>query len=200
MCNKDIPRKIGLMNQLRLLWTQHVYWTRFFIISTAANLADLEPVTNRLLRNPKDFARLLAPVYGEKTAERFQELFTQHLLIAADLVNAAKNGQTEKENAAREKWYQNAEEIAAFLSSINSCWSKMKWQNMLYSHLKMTEQEATLRLQGNYEADIKVFEGIEREALQMADYMWEGITGKAFRRCRQKKERGSDPCPVCFML
>lgn len=29
---------------------------------------------------------------------------------------------------------------------------------MLYSHLEMTEKEATLRLQGNYTADIKVFE------------------------------------------
>lgn len=184
MYNNNIPPQISLMNQLRLLWTQHVYWTRFFIISTAADLADLKPVTNRLLQNPKDFARLLAPVYGAKAAEHFQELLTQHLLIAADLVNAAKNGQTEKANEAREKWYRNADEIAAFLSSINPCWSRTKWQTMLYSHLKMTEQEATLRLQGNYEADIKIFEDIEREALQMADYMFEGMTGRCSRKCR----------------
>ena len=78
------------MNRLRQLWGQHVYWTRFFIISTAANLDDLEPVTKRLLQNPKDFAGLFRPIFGTRAADRFEELFTRHLLIAADLVNAAK--------------------------------------------------------------------------------------------------------------
>ena len=35
--------------------------------------------------------------------------------------------------------------------------------------------EATLRLQRNYTADIKVFDDIENEALKMADYMFCGI-------------------------
>ncbi len=73
----------------------------FFIISTAADLRDLEPVTNRLLQNPKDFARLLKPLFGEKAAGQFQELFTQHLRIAADLVNAAKHGEAAKAKEAR---------------------------------------------------------------------------------------------------
>lgn len=39
----------------------------------------------------------------------------------------------------------------------------------------MTEKEVTLRLQGNYEEDIKVFDDIESQALEMADYMFNGI-------------------------
>ena len=131
MCNGYTQQQICLMNQLQKLWGQHVYWTRFFIISTAANLDDLKPVTNRLLRNPKDFAQLLTPIYGLKTACRFQELFTQHLLIAADLVNAAKNREMEKANCAHKKWYKNADEIASFLSSVNQCWDETKWKDML---------------------------------------------------------------------
>lgn len=152
-----------------------MYWTRFFIISTAADLGDLEPVTQRLLRNPKDFAKLLAPIFGTKAANRFEELFTQHLMIAGDLMNAAKNGDAEQANADRKKWYKNAEEIAEFLSCINRCWDKEKWKKMLFSHLEMTEKEATLRLQKNYTADIAIFESIENEAYKMADYMFCGI-------------------------
>ena len=164
MCNGYTKQQMCLMNRIRQLWEQHVYWTRFFIISTAADLGDLEPVTNRLLQNPKDFARLLTPIYGIRIASRFQELFTQHLLIAAELVNAAKN----------------ADEIAGFLASINPCWEEATWRDMLYSHLEMTEKEATLRLQGNYTADIKVFDNIENEALNMADYMFCGIMRRCF--------------------
>ena len=92
-----------------------------------------------------------------------------------------KNGETDKVNDAREHWYKNADEIAAFLSSINRYWCKAQWQDMLYSHLEMTENEATLRLQGNYTADINVFDKIETEALKMADYMFCGIV-KAYSR------------------
>lgn len=182
MCNEYTRQQVRLMNQIRQLWVQHVYWTRFFIISTAADLGDLEPVTNRLLQNPRDFAQLLMLIYGTKIAGQFQKLFTQHLLIAADLVNAAKNAQVDKVNDARKRWYTNADEIAFFLSSINQCWEEAKWKTMMYSHLEMTEKEATLRLQGNYTDDIKVFDSIENEALQMADYMFCGIIKQGFRQ------------------
>ena len=180
MSNGYTQQQICLMNQLQQLWEQHVYWTRFFIVSTLANLDDLKPVTNRLLQNPKDFAQLLTPLYGKNKGCRFQELLTQHLLIAADLVNAAKNGDTEKVNCIQAKWYENADEIAGFLSSINPCWNEARWKDLLYSHLNMTEQEATLYLQGNYTASIECFNYIEKEALTMANYMFCGIINRRF--------------------
>lgn len=168
-------RQVCLLNLVRKLWEQHVYWTRFFIISTAADLGDLDPVTKRLLRNPADFASMLMPFYGSMISNNFEKLFTQHLLIAADLVNAAKKQETAKVEEAREKWYANADSIAEFLAEINPCWNESKWRNMLYDHLDMTEKEAVLRLNGKYAEDIKVFDRIEEEALKMADYMSNGI-------------------------
>lgn len=49
MRNGYTQKQMCFMNQIQQLWAQHVYWTRLFIISTAADLSDLEPVTNRLL-------------------------------------------------------------------------------------------------------------------------------------------------------
>lgn len=60
------------MNRIRQLWAQHVYWTRFFIISTAANLDGLDPVAAGLLQNPKDFAVLLSPIFGKRAATEFE--------------------------------------------------------------------------------------------------------------------------------
>ncbi|MGO5051611.1 acetylglutamate kinase [Lachnospiraceae bacterium LCP25S3_G4] len=167
--------QVDLMNLLRELWEQHVYWTRFFIISTAENLGDLEAVTKRLLQNPSDFAEAFSPFYTTKTTEAFKFLFTQHLLIAADLVTAAKNKDLAKVEEARKKWYMNANDIAKFLSEINPYWNMEKWKTLLYRHLEMTEKEAVLRLSKKYEEDIQIFDMIEKEALEMADFMSCGI-------------------------
>ena len=101
-----------IINIMRKLWSQHVYWTRFFIISTAEKLQDLKYVTNRLLENPGDFAEVLKLFYGEKKADEFKKLLTEHLQIAGDLVNADKNMNTSKADDLRKKWYANADNIA----------------------------------------------------------------------------------------
>lgn len=174
--------QVDLMKELRMLWEQHVHWTRSFIISTAADLGDLDPVTKRLLRNPGDFARVLARFYGGTIANEFKDLFTQHLLIAADLVNAAKKGDTDAADAARRKWYANADDLSAFLGQINPYWSVARWKEMFYSHLQMTEKEAILRLEGSYAEDIQIYDRIEAEALSMADEMSFGMI-RQFSRC-----------------
>ncbi|MBW7573821.1 acetylglutamate kinase [Caproiciproducens sp. AGMB10547] len=172
---------IDIFATFRKLWTQHVMWTRSFIISTAANLGDLQAVTARLLRNPMDFANVLGPIYGEDKAKRFSDLLTQHLMIAAQLVNAAKAGNTETVNEERKKWYSNADEIADFLAGLNPYWSKARWTLMLHDHLKITEEEAVERLSGQYAKDVALYDAIEDQALMMADYMADGIL-KQFSR------------------
>ena len=118
---------------------------------------------------------MLCPLYGQKAAETFQTLFTEHLTIGAELVNAANNQNRKAADDARRRWYKNADCIAAFLCSLNSCWSEEKWKHMMYRHLEMTEKQLVLRLQGDYPADIEMFDRIEKEALKMVDYMFCGI-------------------------
>jgi len=160
---------------MRRLWIEHVLWTRLFIESTAFNLPDLEPVTNRLLQNPVDFANELRPLYGEQTASQFKQLLTDHLLIAAQLVNAAKAGNTSEAEKQRKRWYSNAQDIAVFLASINPWWNVSQWRNLLFEHLRMTENEAVFILTGQYENGVKEYDNIQAEALIMADVMTCGI-------------------------
>ena len=170
--------QLHLLNTLRRLWIEHVMWTRSFIISTAANLKDLDFVTKRLLHNPVDFANLLSQLYGNEKAMKFEKLFTDHLLIAAQLVNSAKAGDTSAVSAHRDKWYANANEIAYFLSEINPYWNHSDWQTMLYDHLKMTEDEAVQILTSKNDASIKEYDSIQKEALKMAADMFYGIIGQ----------------------
>lgn len=164
-----------LSNYIRMFWEQHVVWIRLTIISMVFGLPDVELVTKRLLRNPKDFESLLKPLYGDKIASRFSELFTSHLVIASELVKAAKNGDNSAVEDAEKRWYANADEIAAFLASINRNWSQKNWKEMLHEHLTLTKAEAVNMLTGKYAEGISVFEQIEKQALEMADVMTQGI-------------------------
>jgi len=176
----NYQRRCHIINTFRKLWEQHGLWTRSFIVSTAHNLPDLDLVTKRLLRNPTDFATELRKYYGADKAKQFEKLLADHLKIGAQLVNAAKKGDANAANVARKKWYQNADQIAAFLASINPHWDEKDWQAMLYEHLRLVEEEATLRLTGKYAADIALYDEIEDQALEMADMMANGII-KQFR-------------------
>lgn len=167
--------QLQIMNKMRNLWEQHIFWTRSFIVSAASGLPDLEFVTARLLRNPKDFAKELRPIYGDAKANEFERLFTEHLVIAADLVNNAKAGNAQAADMARRKWYNNAAAIADFLDIINPYWDAREWQSMLFEHLKLTEVLAVLRLNGRYAEDIMQSDRIEAQALEMADMMSTGI-------------------------
>jgi len=167
--------RLILNNALRSLWEQHVMWTRSFIISTAADLPDLQAVTQRLLRNPTDFATALSQFYPESITNQFESLFRNHLLIAAKLVKHAKEGNMHEAIKDQQEWYRNADEIAYFLARINPYWNAYDWQKMLYMHLAMTQREAVERLNGRFENDIAEFDNIQQQALTMADATTQGL-------------------------
>lgn len=167
--------EVHVRDCFRLLWSQHVYWTRMVIISIAMDLPDSEATTNRLLRNASDFARLFNRFYGNRVACEIDRLITEHLVIAAELVKAAKAGDNRAAADAERRWYANADEIVCFLNRINRCWSIERMREMWYKHLELTKAEAVARLNKDYVKDIQIFNAVEKEALMMADEFSNGI-------------------------
>lgn len=165
----------GLKACFRMLWEQHVYWTRMTIISIVFNLPDLEATTNRLLRNAPDFAKIFRSFYGRRTAAEIERLFTDHLTIAAALVTAAKAGDTRAAQAAERRWYQNADDIVDLLNEINPHWPVDEMRRMWREHLRLTKSEAVQMINRNYTKSIAIFDKVEIQALMMADAFSNGI-------------------------
>lgn len=174
--------QVVFMNNIRKLWQQNVSWTRAFMISACAELNDLPRVTKRLIQNPKDFSKALRPFYGAQKAEEFERLLEKHLVILAKFVNDAKAGKMSMLKQDSKKLYDNADSIAKFLAGINPAWSEHEWQTLLYENLKMTENELTERLNGQFEAEIMQYDTIEVQALIIADLMAKGIIKQASYR------------------
>ena len=167
--------QVELWNKNRLLWEQHVTWTRMAITAIVFKVPDLKFVLARLLRNATDMGNAIRPYYGDQIADAYRDLISEHLMIAADLVNAAVNGETEKTEQKEADWYRNADNIAEFLHRINPYYNQEAFRKMLYTHLALTKLEAVCMIQKNFELEVQVFDQIEAEALKMADMLSDGV-------------------------
>lgn len=159
----------------RLLWMEHVNWTRMTIISIVFGLPDLPFVQKRLLQNATDLGNCLRPFYGDAIADRYAALIKEHLTIAAELVTAAAKGDSAAAAEREKAWYRNADEISEFLSRINPYLNKETVRSMFYMHLALTKEEAVTMIQKQYQADVAVFDKIEAEVLAMSDLIASGI-------------------------
>ena len=164
-----------LVNYFRLLWEQHVEWTRMAVIALVHQLPETDMIVQRLLRNATDFANALAPFYGEEAAREFAGLFTEHINIAAELVKAAMAGDNNAVTDADRRWHENADQLAAFLNRVNPYWRDDDWSAMLYEHLDLLGTNVENMIAKNYEESIAGYNEIDLQALEMADMMAEGL-------------------------
>jgi len=177
--------ELTFRSAMRKLWEDHVTWTRLAIISLTTNSPDTEATVGRLLRNQTDIGNAIKPFYGKAAGNQLTALLRQHILIAADLVGAAKAGKADQLAQAQSRWTANADQIAAFLHKANPrAWKLAAMKAMLHEHLKLTTQEAVARLQANWNADVAAYDEIHRQALHMADMLSAGIVKQFPRRFR----------------
>jgi hypothetical protein len=170
------PRVVAFHDEMRRLWEDHVTWTRLAIISLTTDAPDTEATVGRLLENQTDIGDAIKPFYGEAAGQELTRLLGDHILIAADLIAAARAGNETAVADAQSRWTANADEIAAFLAGANPrSWELDEMKTMLHEHLRLTANEAIARIQGDWAADIAAYDDIHLQALGMADMLSNGI-------------------------
>lgn len=165
----------ALRQSMRRLWTDHVVWTRAYIVAAVANDPSASAAATRLMRNQEDIGRAVASYYGDAAGNRLTALLKDHINIAVDLVAAAKATDNAKLGDADRRWKANAGEIATFLSGANPNWPRETLRVMLEEHLRLTTEEAKARLEKRWTDDVRHFDAILDQALHMADALSDGI-------------------------
>lgn len=165
----------SLKAALRRLWADHVIWTRQYVVAAVAGTPDAGAAAERLLKNQEDIGGAIVPFYGPAAASALTALLKQHILIAVDLIEAAKAGDTENFAVVDAKWDHNAEEIADLLSGANPNWPKKDVVDLLGLHLMLTKQQVVARLEEQWDADVEAFDQIFTEILTVADVLADGI-------------------------
>ena len=154
----------------------HIFLTRVFIISAVAGLPDKDAATQRLLQNQVDIGNSIKPFYGNEAGDQLAALLKDHIVIAADVVTAAKGNDKPKLDDANKRWFANADQIAAFLNKANpKNWPEADMRTMMHDHLKLTTNEAVARIQGDWAADVKAYDAVHEQILHMADGLSMGI-------------------------
>lgn len=165
----------SLHSGLRRLWTDHVVWTRSYVVAAVADAPDAETAAERLLKNQEDIGAAVVPFYGQEAGDALANLLKQHIMIAVGLIAAAKAGDTTRFEEQDSLWTKNAEEIAELLSGANPNWPKDDVVDILGIHLRLTKDEAVARMEGNWKADVEAFDQILTEILTLSDVLADGI-------------------------
>jgi len=196
-------RASALDQAMRKLWSDHVVWTRLYIIEAVDRTPVSERLTKiasgvveqigtaiggaielasagdaaaiRLLRNQEEIGNAIVPYYGDAAGRKLTAILKQHILIAVELVAAAKAGDDAKFQQKDKEWDENAREIARFLSGANPNWPERDVYDLLDQHLRLTKTEATARLKKDWATDVKTFDDIHTEAMVIADTLAGGI-------------------------
>src|SRR5919201_4886486 len=125
---------------MRQLWSDQVFITRRYVIeavtgtpvsellvkalgeavppiATAPGVRDLVPhfgpgdaAAIRLLENVEAIGSAVTPYFGKKAGSDLTHLLRTHILIAVELVSAARSGHISKFKSEDERWIANADE------------------------------------------------------------------------------------------
>ena len=179
------PKELALRQDMRKLWEDHITWTRLAIISLTTDSPDTQATVGRLLQNQSDIGNAIKPFYGKAAGTKLTALLREHILIAADLIAAARSGDQEAVASQQARWQANADEIAAFLSSANPrSWRPAEMRTRMRSHLRLTTNEVVARLTKNWSADVRAYDRIHVQILHMADMLSDGLVAQFPARFR----------------
>jgi hypothetical protein len=141
----SVNKACALREAMRKLWTDHVVWTRDYIVAAVAGTPDAQTASVRLLKNQEDIGNAIAGYYGAPAGAKLTGLLKEHILVAVDLINAAKVNDQVKFNAVNNKWKVNGQQIADFLSATNPNWPQATMREMMDMHLTTTIAEVNAR-------------------------------------------------------
>jgi hypothetical protein len=164
-----------LHQDMRKLWTDHVIWTRDYIVAAVGDQPDAQAAAARLLKNQDDIGAAVASFYGKAAGDKLTTLLREHISIAVDLIKSAKAGDKASQQQADAKWHRNGEAIADFLSQANPNWHRATLVDMMNTHLSTTTDEVVARLTKNWDGDVRAFDKVYNHILVMAGALSDGI-------------------------
>lgn len=179
------PSQAAFHDEMRMLWEDHVTWTRLAIVTFADESPSFPATAERLLQNQVAIGDAIKPYYGEEAGNQLTALLQEHITIAVEIMQAARAGDTVALADARARWSANGDDIGTFLGTADPRnWPADQMRAGMATHLAQTFDEAAHELGGDYAASIASYDEARLHMLGMADLLSDGIIARFPARFR----------------
>lgn len=149
--------QVDAIYSLRMFWFELATWTRYYLISRYKGIGNEDIILARLNKVVDEYGTMLRRIFGDQITEEYLNLIYTHIKLIISLITAQIERNADIAAEATRLLYQNAEQSASFLASINPFWDKTTLRDRLYSYIRSTINESTTFLTGEYDRNIDIF-------------------------------------------
>jgi len=158
----------------RYAWDEHIFYTRNAIISTLADLADAEYITNRLIENQNNIGSLMRPYYSDTVVNNFVSLLKNHVSLVVEFTKAVKD---KKDIMPIQSQMQtNSMAIVDLLNEVDPTrWPRTTVSDLWNKHIDYTAQQIIARTNKEWLNDIAAVDKNHEIITEFADLFSNGI-------------------------
>ncbi len=167
--------QMNMISNARLFWRRYTTWIRVYLISRYLGLGTEEEAFDRMYFETSGIGNFLQILFELQSSNEISQQLSQITISLRDLVTAQFQGDTEAMNQSVDRLYQNAENFAVLLSTINPYINEAEWKNMMNLYIQYTIQQANSFVTGNYSEDIELFRRLTELTDRMGEIFAESI-------------------------
>jgi hypothetical protein len=177
--------QLNAIYRIRMLWYEYVSLIRNYMIARYKILGEPaeEFFYNELKRVAVNYTNALRKIFGDKLPKDYTQLFYTYFELIDAFISAQMVGNTDEINRITQLLYQNADQRAAAISSLNPFWDEAVWKNKLYANLRSTIDESTTFLSGDYPRNIDIFNTLLSQAESTGIYFTQGLIKYLNKQC-----------------
>jgi hypothetical protein len=167
--------QMNLIFNARLFWRRFSLWIRIYLIDRYYGVGTAEEAFGRLYLESRDFGDMLRIIFGRRNAEAYAQLLNNYTFLIRDLVSAQLAGDTAAINQHVNELYQNVEDRAKFLASINPYFNESEWRDLLRTYLQLAIEVANTFASGDFAAGVKTYDQLTDFTSRMGDVFARGL-------------------------
>jgi hypothetical protein len=143
-----MDNKKNITLQMTQLWRINVALHESSILALALNNNNSKIIISNLFNNQRQLGRQLAQHFDKITGNRYEDLLTEHVIIAIKIVMA--NLKNKNPNNFISDWHYNAECIAKLLNKTVNSIDEMKMKKLLFDYLDSNLKEIDFIIKKKY--------------------------------------------------
>jgi hypothetical protein len=152
--------QLNIISTFQRLFTQLAVLMRVTISSWAFNSPNFNSASQRLMRIPAEFRNAFLIFYGPEIADHFSNLLTSFIANIFTTLEGYGSNNQELLNQNVQKWYRDADNLAAFLSSINLFWNQAQWRNLLNQYVQLKFAMTNALFTGDYDLELAIYDRV----------------------------------------